>query len=504
MFETSLPFAFFDYFRVPYRVDERAGVDVHTLSPGGPLERCGRLRWLDREGGGAVAYWVPAGGSPLGGAATSQAEHRLGTTPLYGTVVPDAASGRWLAATGADWTPTTPVYDASGARVASVWRAGDGSLYLPFDPGQVIANYWSEGYKDLAGRTLSAQLKRLAVRAYYRLRPALPRAAQLALRRGFSHVQARSRFPRWPVEPALHDFYRLLFGWSADVAGTAVPWLAPWPNGHTWALVLTHDVETQVGYDNLAALRGVELAAGYRSSWNFVPMRYTVDDALVADLVTDGFEVGVHGLYHDGRDLESESVLSERLPAIRRHARRWQAVGFRSPATHRVWDWMPRLGFDYDSSYPDTDPFEPQSGGCCSLLPFFNRDMVELPITLPQDHTLFAILRQPDERLWVDKARRIRQAQGMALMIAHPDYLLERPRLDAYRRFLETFAADPSVWRALPKDVSAWWRRRAASTVERAGGSWRIRGPAADEGVVSLDPPSSLGACSASSRGAAP
>ena len=65
---------------------------------------------------------------------------------------------------------------------------------------------------------------------------------------------------------------------------------------------------------------------------------------------------------------------------------------------------MPLLGFDYDSSSPDTDPFEPQSGGCCSWWPFFNGKLVELPITLVQDHTLFVILRRPDEQLWVEKA----------------------------------------------------------------------------------------------------
>ena len=87
-----------------------------------------------------------------------------------------------------------------------------------------------------------------------------------------------------------------------------------------------------------------------------MPERYAVDDELVRRLGEAGCEVGVHGLRHDGRDLESLRTLRRRLPEMRRWAERWGAVGFRSPATHRVWDWMPMLGFDYDSSYPDTDP----------------------------------------------------------------------------------------------------------------------------------------------------
>ena len=125
---------------------------------------------------------------------------------------------------------------------------------------------------------------------------------------------------------------------------------------------------------------------------------------------------------------------------------------------------MPLLGFDYDSSYPDTDPFEPQGGGCCTWLPFFNQGMVELPLTMTQDHTLFVILRQPDERAWVEKAEFLRSRGGMALLDTHPDYLVDRDVLAAYARFLESFAQDDRAWKALPSEVSGWWRRRASRT----------------------------------------
>jgi hypothetical protein len=150
---------------------------------------------------------------------------------------------------------------------------------------------------------------------------------------------------------------------------------------------------------------------------------------------------------------------------------------------------MPLLGFDYDSSYPDTDPFEPDAGGCCTWLPFLNDDLVELPITLTQDHTLFAILRHDDERAWVEKASFLRRQGGMALLITHPDYTIE-PRVgDAYARFLAAFAGDETAWHALPRDVSAWWRRRAASSLERHGDDWIVVGPAAGEATVELVEP---------------
>ena len=133
-----------------------------------------------------------------------------------------------------------------------------------------------------------------------------------------------------------------------------MPFIGEWPDGRSWALVLTHDVETDAGYRSLGLLREPERQLGYRSSWNFVPLRYKVAEETVSKLREEGCEVGVHGLLHDGHDLGSRRLLAKRLPAMREYADRWQAVGFRSPATQRKWEWMPALGFDYDSSYSDT------------------------------------------------------------------------------------------------------------------------------------------------------
>jgi hypothetical protein len=137
-----------------------------------------------------------------------------------------------------------------------------------------------------------------------------------------------------------------------------------------------------------------------------------------------------------------------------------------------------------DSSYTDTDPYEPQPSGCCTYLPYFNRDTVELPITLPQDHTLFTILRHPDAGLWLRKAGHIRDRGGMVLVLTHPDYAHDQRLADAYQTLLDTFADDGTAWRALPREVAAWWRGRAASTIRGNGDGWRIDGRASDTGQV--------------------
>jgi hypothetical protein len=457
-----------DELRVPHEVAPHAAA-------AGDRGGWAHLRAAD---GGAGLHWRARPGGAVPG------PWRVGDVPVWGEVVPGDEVARLAARLGGDWRPEVAVTDAAGVARSWIWRAGDGGSILPFDPDALLLALRSEAYR----RTGRGAAGTAARRAYYAARPLLPRRAQLALRRGYTRVQERAPFPRWPLETALHDLTDLVLGRVADAAGGPVPYLAPWPDGRAWALVLTHDVEHAAGRDAIERVRAVEAALGLRSSWNLVPERYEVPDELVAHLWSVGCEVGVHGLRHDGRDLASLRTLRRRLPEMRRWAERWGAVGFRSPATHRVWEWMPLLGFAYDSSSPDTDPYEPVPGGCCSWLPFFNDDLVELPITLPQDHTLFVLLRG-DETPWLRKAAALRDRGGMALAITHPDYLLDDGPLEGYRRLLLAFGADPTAWHALPHEVADWWRQRAATSLQADADGWRAVGPGASRATMAFAAP---------------
>jgi hypothetical protein len=481
LFEASHPFAFFDYFRVPYEVRPLR----QPNDPPGAAAFVRTLTAMARPGQAPRSLmWVGADDRPAARSAAGELGcYRLENFTFFGHVTPDATALAMLRRRGRGWHAAEPIRDAGGRRIAAVWRDTDGNVFLPFDPGEVMLLYWSEGYRDIGRSPVAAFCSSAALRGYYLARPAIPRPLQVALRRLFTSVQAASSFPGWPIEDSLHDFYGWLFAVITDLAHEPVPFLGLWPAGRSWALVLTHDVETAVGYRDMDLLRAPERARGYRSSWNFVGARYQVDDETIRSLQGDGCEIGVHGLQHDGRDLAAGRI-DERLPAMWEHASRWDAVGFRSPATHRDWELMHRLGFDYDSSYTDTDPYEPQPGGCCTFLPFFNHGTVELPITVPQDHTLFAILRHTDANLWLRKAGHIRDRGGMVLVLTHPDYAHSQRIADGYKTLLDTFAADDTAWRALPREVAAWWRGRATSTIRGNGDGWSIDGPASDSGRI--------------------
>jgi peptidoglycan/xylan/chitin deacetylase (PgdA/CDA1 family) len=326
---------------------------------------------------------------------------------------------------------------------------------------EVDARYYLE--ERYARRTRAAT----SLTLYYRLRPYIPRRVQIALRRVHARRarrrhEARGRFPRWPVEPLLvqQRDARLRARLARDGTDRA-PVVALWPQGRSFAFVLTHDVEGPRGLGQIEPILEIERRHGMVSSWNLVGEDYEIPDGVLEAIRAAGGEIGLHGLRHDGRLFEDRAGFERALPRIHARLRAWGAEGFRSPATHRNPDWMPQLGCLYDSSFPDTDPFEPQPGGCCSIWPYFLGDVVELPITLVQDHTLFELLGERDISVWRDKAGWIARHGGLVTVLVHPDYMLDRRRLDRYDELLAFLGAMEGGWHALPRDVARWWRTRA-------------------------------------------
>jgi peptidoglycan/xylan/chitin deacetylase (PgdA/CDA1 family) len=322
--------------------------------------------------------------------------------------------------------------------------------------------------------------------AYYRLKPLIPRPLQLAMRRAYAHRQALTEFPRWPIEPVLVEHRdEELRARLAESDAESVPLLGNWPAGKRFAFVLTHDVESEHGVRNVRRVLDLERRYGFASSWNFVAEWYPIEAGLFDHIREMGGEIGLHAIRHDCKLFESRASFEAELPAIHRYLEEWGAVGFRSPATHRNPDWMPELGCLYDSSFPDTDPFEPQPGGCCSILPFFIGELVELPITLVQDHTLWEILREESIELWTRKSDWIIEQRGLVNIVTHPDYLDTPARLRMYEEFLAYLAEQGDGWHALPREVAEWWRTRAGLSVVERDGHAQVTGPGAERASLS-------------------
>jgi peptidoglycan/xylan/chitin deacetylase (PgdA/CDA1 family) len=227
----------------------------------------------------------------------------------------------------------------------------------------------------------------------------------------------------------------------------------------------------------------LEKSMGFRSAFNFVPERYQVATALQRELVQAGFEIGVHGLKHDGKLFLSRTKFQQDAIRINQYLREWGSVGFVSPSMHRNLAWMHDLNIEYDASTFDTDPFEPQPGGVETIFPFTvhgesgRPGYVELPYTLPQDFTLFVLMKEPDIKIWKTKLDWIAENGGMALLITHPDYMAreqderqtdEYP-IERYREFLDYAQRQYAgqYWHALPRDVARFWRQGAFAVDHR-------------------------------------
>ncbi len=327
-----------------------------------------------------------------------------------------------------------------------------------YDPPE-LEHYLHERYLGEAKR--SAKLT-----AYYALKPLIPRALQLRIRRAYARRQADCEFPAWPIEPILIERRQEMIRARLEQLGAErVPMIGFWPDRHRSACILTHDVEGPRGIANIPRVLEIEQRHGLRSSWNFVAEDYRIPDETFALLRDAGCEIGLHAIKHDGKLFQSRARFEADLPRIREYLHNWDAVGFRSPATHRRAEWMHELGCLYDSSFPDTDPFEPQAGGCCSILPFMFGEVVELPITLVQDHTMWEILRRRSIDLWRRKSAWIVEHHGLVNIITHPDYFTAQERLDAYDELLSHLAR-MDTWHALAREVAGWWKAREGMRCE--------------------------------------
>lgn len=308
--------------------------------------------------------------------------------------------------------------------------------------------------QDMAG----AQLSR-TFRAYYRIRPFLPLAVRQWLQRKRNVPVATEG--RWYIPEALEQHLE------------AHPLTSnPWPAGKAYALVLSHDVETAAGMNAILPLADVEQQLGFRSSWNLVPHKYPIDQGIVRELQARGHEVGVHGYNHDGCLFLSRRRFQRRVPAINDAIVRYQADGFRAPMVHRNLAWLQELRVQYDASCFDIDPYQAMPGGVQAIWPFACGHFIELPYTLPQDHTLLIAMGETSNRIWLEKLAWLKRYHGMALLLTHPDYLDTPERLAIYRETLESVREHADYQHWLPKEIAAWTRRQIDGTTGGTPQRW--------------------------------
>ncbi|HEY6952647.1 MAG TPA: hypothetical protein VI758_09575 [Bacteroidota bacterium] len=321
----------------------------------------------------------------------------------------------------------------------------------------------------------------LAKKVYYAVRPLLGVAVRKHLQRFALRRAHEQTFPSWPVDRTVEKTFARILNLAMKAAGVDyLPFIWFWPQGQSGCVLMTHDVETGRGLSFCSTLMDLNDSHGIKSAFQIVPAeRYVTPQEILDKIRSREFEVNVHDWNHDGCLYSDHQLFVDRAKKINEAGVRFGAKGFRSGALYRNPKWYDSLDFEYDMSIPNVAHLDPQPGGCCTVMPYFIGNIVEIPVTTIQDYSLFHIRREYSIDLWKRQIDAILEFNGLASFIVHPDYIIDSKSRDIYVQLLAYLASlrtSRKVWIARPHDVNRWWRQRSQMQLVRSGATWKIEG----------------------------
>ena len=362
---------------------------------------------------------------------------------------------------------------------------------LPFDPTEVIDNLRLERYAHRYSHGALNRWKRSLRNAYYFLRPLMHVNIRRHVQRAHLNGWRALPFPHWPVDTTVEDLCEQLLLLSMKARGVdRVPFVWFWPDGAQSCVAMTHDLETEGGKTFCSELMDIDDSLGIKASIQVVPEeRYKVSAAFIQSIRDRGFEVNIQDLNHDGHLFRNRDEFLRRAQKINGYGREYEAKGFRAAVLYRNLDWYDALEFSFDMSVPNVAHLDPQRGGCCTVMPYFVGDLLEIPVTTTQDYTLFHLLNEYSLDLWKAQTELIMAKNGLVSFIVHPDYVIEKKSQDIYRdllSFLRQLGVERKIWFALPGEIDDWWRSRSKMRLVDQNGKWQIEGPGAGRAKIAF------------------
>jgi len=226
------------------------------------------------------------------------------------------------------------------------------------------------------------------------------------------------------------------------------------------SLLITHDVESEKGLRRALSFKAVEDDLNVQSTWFLPSHEYPIRRAIAAELA-DGSTIGSHDVKHDGKliHIQRHKELVQRMTESRLKLEEIfgkEVKCFRSPLlqfSRKIVSALNEAGYRFDFSLPCWEPVHPltMSGfGIESVQAFELDGVVEIPLTLFQDHQLLNLLGMDTGdaiKLWVEQANLIRSFEGDIVLLIHPDYSFSRD-LQKYRDLL-TILLEIQIHRAV-------------------------------------------------------
>ena len=377
--------------------------------------------------------------------------------------------------------------DTHGRRAPAVVQHGR-QVWCLLDLGAALSDLLTESYlPEPATRSLRPGVTRSALALYYRAPDAVRRVVQ---RRSYARLDRHlrglgARASTYPVDPTGWLLVELLKALVRRAAGELVR-LAHWPAPFESAAMLTHDVEPCI----YAYTAGLELLlsrvarSGHPATFGLVAGPASRSLFVRSEAQLRRADVLCHGLEHRGETLEGSRIdIAAGIECARTMLERRlerPITGFRSPRLDRSADllWaLDRLGFEYDSSYPDVDreSLDHFGGGVRINMPFrppiVSEDgrlrpsrCLELPVSAPD---CIQPLFQGDDIRQLRRAVRakiafVRDTGGLYVGIVHGGVFGARDsaRRGAHLSFVARQLERPDVWIATAGDVARWWIAR--------------------------------------------
>ena len=366
--------------------------------------------------------------------------------------------------------PAAEMYDA-----AADVRQEDGKVCLPFNLAEVVDNLHREKYVDEWRHGTLSMLSK----PYYFIRPFLPVGVRRHLQKVYLRGWDRLPFPQWPVDCSVDNLMEGVLRRILQATGVKkIPFIWFWPEGHKGCALMTHDVETEVGRDFCQMLMDIDDSFGIKASFQIVPEeRYGVSQEFLNTIRERHHEFAIHDLNHDGHLYKSKEQFVKRAAKINAYGRSYDTDGFRAAVLYRKQVWYDELKFAYDMSVPNVAHLDPQRGGCCTVMPYFIGDILEIPVTTIQDYTLFNILNDFSTQIWRRQTEIISAKFGLMSFIVHPDYVIEARSRAIYEELLGHLVElreKKSIWVTTPSEVNRWWRQRAQMKLVSTPKGWAI------------------------------
>jgi len=384
-------------------------------------------------------------------------------------------------------TVLATVHDGHGRRAPAVVQRG-AQVWCLLDLGAALTDLVTEAYlPEPAKRSLRPGVTRSALALYYRAPDAVRRVVQ---RRSYARLDRHLRglgacASSYPVDASGWLLIELLKALIRRAGGELVR-LARWPAPYASAAILTHDIEPSIyAYTaGLEQLLSSVARSGHPPTFGLVAGPASRSLFVRSEAGLRRAEVLCHGLEHRGETLDGSRIDIaagiERARAMLERRLDRSITGFRSPRLDRSADllWaLDRLGFEYDSSYPDVDresldhfgggvrlnvPYRPPIAGSDGRLR--PSTCLELPVSAPD---CIQPLFQGDDIRQLRRAVRAKiafvgETGGLYVGIVHGGVFGDRDaaRRGAHLAFVRRQLDRPDVWLANAGDVARWWTAR--------------------------------------------